>query len=104
MQTANSIYSSTKGALNSFTRALALELAEKRIRVNAILPGMIETNFLLQHGMIDKDNLEMHKLNYPLGRFGTPDDVAHLVVYLLSEASAWMTGSLLTLDGGFSIK
>ncbi len=103
VQLGNSVYSATKGAVNSFAKGLALELAPKQIRVNSILPGMIETN-ILQNSSVGEDHLVEHKKNYPLGRYGKPDDVAHLVVYLLSDASSWMTGSLLTIDGGYSIK
>jgi len=99
----NALYSASKGAVNSFTRSTALELAPKKIRVNAVLPGMIETE-LLEKSPIDETNLEKHRNNYPLGRFGKPEDVAGLVGYLLSDASEWMTGSLLTLDGGYSLK
>lgn len=99
----NAAYSATKAALNAYARSLALELAPKKIRVNAILPGMIQTS-LLNESAIDSTQLETHKKNYPLGRFGTPDDVAHLAVYLLSDTSSWMTGSLITLDGGYSLK
>lgn len=99
----NAVYSATKGAVNSFSRAIALELAGKQIRSNAILPGFIDTD-ILSKDIVNKENLETHKKNYPLGRFGKPSDVANLAVYLLSDASNWMTGSLLTLDGGYSLK
>ena len=99
----NSLYSATKGAVNSFTKSLALELAPKKIRANAILPGYIETN-ILEKSSIDELSIEEHKKKYPLGRYGTPIDIAHLIIYLMSDASSWMTGSLLTLDGGYSIK
>jgi NAD(P)-dependent dehydrogenase (short-subunit alcohol dehydrogenase family) len=99
----NSVYSATKGAVNSFAKALALELAPKKIRVNAILPGFVETG-ILNNGAIGSEQLEEHMKNYPLGRYGKPEDIAYLVQYLLSDASVWMTGSLLTIDGGYSIK
>lgn len=99
----NAIYSATKGAVNAFTKALALELAPKQIRVNAILPGLVETG-ILDNSAIGEEQLTLHKNNYPIGRFGKPEDIAYLCVYLLSDASQWMTGSLLTIDGGFSIK
>jgi NAD(P)-dependent dehydrogenase (short-subunit alcohol dehydrogenase family) len=99
----NAIYSASKGAINSFTRALALELAPKQIRVNAILPGFVETA-LIDDGAINQEQLLKHKQNYPIGRFGKPEDIAYLSVYLLSDASQWMTGSLLTIDGEYSIK
>lgn len=99
----NSMYSATKGALNSFTRSLALELAPRNIRVNAILPGFVETS-ILGDNVIGEDQMNIHKNNYPLGRYGKPEDVAWLSVYLMSDVSSWMTGSLLTIDGGYSLK
>lgn len=102
-QLGNAIYGATKGAVNSFTRALALELATSGVRVNAILPGFVETG-ILESSPIGQEQLAEHIKNFPVGRFGKPDDVAYLAVYLLSNASEWMTGSLLTIDGGYSIK
>ena len=99
----NAMYSAAKGALNSFTKSLALELAPKQIRVNAILPGMVQTA-ILNSGTISNEQLELHLKNYPLGRFGKPEDVAGLTVYLMSDISKWMTGSLLTIDGGYTLK
>jgi len=103
MTLGNSLYSATKGAVNSFTRSLALELASKQIRVNAILPGMVETD-ILKDSAISQENLNSHLKNYPIGRFGKPEDIAYLAIYMLSDASAFMTGSLVTIDGGYSIK
>jgi len=102
-QFGNSLYSSTKGAVNSFSRALALELAPKKIRVNAVLPSFVETE-ILKDSPINEEQLIEHMKNFPLGRFGKPEDIAYLSVYLLSDASKWMTGSLLTIDGGYSLK
>jgi len=102
-QFGNSLYSSTKGAINSFSRALALELAPKKIRVNAVLPSFVETE-ILKDSPINEEQLIEHMKNFPLGRFGKPEDIAYLSVYLLSDASKWMTGSLLTIDGGYSLK
>ena len=102
-QVGNSVYSSTKGAVNSFSRSLALELAPKRIRVNAILPAFVKTD-LLKNSPINEENLNEHLKKFPLGRFGRPEDIAYLTIYLLSDESEWMTGSLLTIDGGYSIK
>lgn len=99
----NSLYSASKGAVNSFTKALALELASKNIRVNAILPGFIETK-ILENSKIDPDAIKKHLNNYPMGRFGKPDDIANASIYLMSDASQWTTGSLMTVDGGYSIK
>lgn len=99
----NAVYNATKGAVNSLVKSLALEMATKQIRSNAILPGFVPTGILNQD-TISKEDLELHQKNYPLGRFGTPDDVAYLAIYLLSDQSKWMTGSLINLDGGFSLK
>jgi NAD(P)-dependent dehydrogenase (short-subunit alcohol dehydrogenase family) len=99
----NSLYSASKGAVNSFTKALALELASKNIRVNAILPGFIETK-ILEKSNIDENSLKEHLKKYPMGRFGKPDDIANATIYLMSDASQWTTGSLMTVDGGYSIK
>lgn len=99
----NTIYSASKGAVNSYTKALALELSSKKIRVNAILPGFVNTN-LMKNSHVTDEELSIHEGKYPIGRFGKPKDVAYLGIYLLSDASSWMTGSLLTLDGGFSLR
>ena len=99
----NAMYAASKGAVNSFCKATALELAPKGIRVNAVLPGMIETS-ILDNSSISEDQLNEHKKNYPLGRFGSVKDVASLLVYLMASESSWMTGSLIKLDGGFTLK
>ena len=95
----NAIYSASKGALVSYAKCLGLELAGRGIRVNCIRPGMVWTDMILGQG-IDEAELREAQLKYPLKRFGTPADVANLIVYLLSDASAWMTGSSLDLSGG----
>ena len=84
-------------------KSLALETASKQIRVNAVLPGFVPTAILCED-KISNEELENHKKNYPLGRFGKPEDIAYLSIYLLSDASQWMTGALINLDGGFSLK
>lgn len=99
----NAIYSAAKGALNSFAKSLALELAPKQIRVNAILPGMVQTA-ILDSGVVSDEQLQIHLKNYPLGRFGQPQDIAGLTVYLMADVSQWMTGSLIVLDGGYTLK
>jgi NAD(P)-dependent dehydrogenase (short-subunit alcohol dehydrogenase family) len=98
----NAMYAASKGAVNSFTKALALELSPKKIRVNAILPGLVETDILGENS--NKEELSKHLNNYPLGRFGQPNDIAYLIQYLLSNESSWMTGNLIPIDGGFSLK
>lgn len=99
----NAVYNATKGAVNAFVKSLALELAKKQIRANAILPGFVPTAIMSDSEM-SKEDLDAHLKNYPLGRYGKPDDIAHLVIYLLSDQATWMTGSLINLDGGFSLK
>lgn len=95
----NATYSASKGAILSYAKCLALELAPRLIRVNCICPAMIWTDLILQEG-IDKEQLEEAQLKYPLKRYGTPDDVANLALFLLSDAACWMTGSAIDLTGG----
>lgn len=95
----NAVYSASKGAIVSYAKCLALELASRMIRVNCICPAMIWTDLILEGG-IDREQLEQAQLKYPLKRYGQPEDVANLAVYLLSDASSWMTGSCLDITGG----
>ena len=97
-----SIYGATKGALEGFTKATALELAPQKIRVNTITPGMVETS-LLKDSEIDSDLLEADKQKYPLKRYGNPEEVGYSAVYLLSDATKWMTGTSLLIDGGYTL-
>ena len=97
-----SIYGATKGALEGFTKATALELAPQKIRINTIAPGMIETP-LLDGSAIDAEQLEADKLRYPLKRYGKPEEVGYTAVYLLSNATKWMTGTSLLIDGGYTL-
>lgn len=99
----NSMYSATKGAISAFIRCVALELAPKKIRVNAVCPAMVDTG-ILDSGTITKEQLSNELNNYPLGRFGNPSDIALAMVYLLSDASSWITGDNLVLDGGLTLK
>lgn len=98
----NSIYSASKGAINGIVKSMALELAPKSIRVNCINPGMINTN-LLSEGIISKDQLQEDMKKYPLKRYGKPEEVAFAAIYLLSDASNWVTGSNLLIDGGLTL-
>lgn len=95
----NAIYSASKGGIISYAKCLAKELAPRNIRVNCICPAMIWTAFILQEG-ISKEELEEAQAKYPLKRYGQPYDVAYLSIYLLSDASSWMTGSAIELTGG----
>ena len=98
-----SIYSASKGAINGLTKSLALELATSSIRVNSVTPGMIETDFLNENSVVAEMKNEDMK-NYPLKCYGKPEDVAYGVIYLLSDASKWVTGSNLLIDGGLTLK
>lgn len=92
------LYSSTKGGLNSFTKALAKEVAPSNIRVNCISPGVINTRMNSFLGEEDKKSLEEE---IPLGRFGEPSEIGKLVVFLSSEDSSYITGQVIRADGGF---
>ena len=100
---ANDMYSASKGALCAFVRNAALDLASKSIRVNAVCPGMVNTG-ILDSGTITKEQLNEDIKNYPLGRFGDPRDVALAMIYLLSNASDWVTGVNFVIDGGLTLK
>lgn len=95
----NAVYSASKGAIISYSKCLALELAPRQIRVNSICPAMVWTNLILQDA-VTKEELEEAQKAYPLKRYGKPEDVANLALYLLCDASAWMTGSVIDLTGG----
>lgn len=99
----NSMYSASKGAISAFIRCVALELASKNIRVNAVCPAMVDTG-ILEAGTITKEQLEEDMKSYPLGRYGKPNDIALAMVYLLSDASSWITGDNLIIDGGLTLK
>jgi NAD(P)-dependent dehydrogenase (short-subunit alcohol dehydrogenase family) len=98
----NSIYSASKGAINGVMKNMALDLAPKGIRVNSVNPGMVETS-ILDAGTITPEQLEEDKKRYPLKRYGKPEEIAFLVIYLLSDASSWVTGSSIVIDGGYTL-
>ena len=95
----NAIYSASKGAIVSYANCLALELAPRKVRVNCISPAMVWTDLILQEG-VDEEQLKADEQKYPLKRYGTPEDIANLAIYMLSDASVWMTGSNVKLSGG----
>lgn len=99
---AGSLYSASKGAINGIMKGLAIELAAKSIRVNSVNPGMIATD-ILKSGEISEEQLKEDAKRYPLKRYGEPREVALGVVYLLSDASSWTTGSNLLIDGGYTL-
>ena len=95
----NAYYSASKGAIVSYANCLALELAPRKVRVNCISPAMVWTDLVLQEG-VDEEQLKVDEQNYPLKRYGTPEDIANLAVYMLSDASVWMTGNNVKISGG----
>ena len=100
---AECLYAATKAALRGFVKSAALDLAPKGIRVNCVCPGMTETG-IFTSGEITAEQLAENAKGYPLGRHGKPEEVAWAIVYLLSDAAAFVTGSDLVVDGGISIK
>jgi len=98
----NAIYAASKGALNSFSKVLALELSTRNITSNCIQPGFVPTS-MLAAGVVSDEQLLEEKKKYPLG-FGEPRDIANGVIYLLSDAAKWVTGSVLTIDGGVTLR
>jgi NAD(P)-dependent dehydrogenase (short-subunit alcohol dehydrogenase family) len=94
-------YSASKGALLAMTRAMALDHAAENIRVNCICPGIVETEMVARFSM-DENARRQRLAWHPLGRFGQPEDIAGLAVFLASDESAWTTGGTFTVDGGYS--
>lgn len=98
-----SVYASSKAAVCGYMRTCAIELGVKGIRCNAVLPGMVETKLINSGTYTDEDKQKDLNL-YPLGRYGIPTDIAHGIIYLLSDASVWVTGLELVIDGGRMLK
>lgn len=98
----NGAYGASKAALNSAMKFYALELAPKNIRVNSVNPGMVNTPFI-EPGSITAEQMQQNAERYPLKRYGEPTDIAFGIIYLLSDASSWVTGHSLVIDGGVSI-
>ncbi len=97
----NAGYMASKGALTSISRAMALELSEKKIRVNCIEPALVLTNLT---SALTIEDLENYKQRFPLGRFGLPEEIAYGAIYFLSDASKWTTGISLKIDGGVTLR
>jgi 3-oxoacyl-[acyl-carrier protein] reductase len=95
------VYSATKGAVDTLTRVLAAELGPRKIRVNAIAPGGVETEGTHAAGVIGSDFEKAMVTRTALGRLGQPDDIARIAVFLASDAAAWVTGERLTASGGY---
>jgi 3-oxoacyl-[acyl-carrier protein] reductase len=96
----SSVYTATKGAVDAITRVLAKELGSKKIRVNSINPGMVETEGVHAAGFIGSDFEKNAVAQTPLGRIGQPQDIATVATFLASDDSAWLTGELLKAGGG----
>lgn len=96
-------YNASKAALNGFMKGAALELASQGIRLNAINPGLVPTNILnLSNNMFaESHHTDIMLESYPMKRYGTPEDIAYGCIYLLSEASSWVTGTNIVIDGGY---
>jgi 3-oxoacyl-[acyl-carrier protein] reductase len=95
-----SVYSATKAAVNAITRSLAQELGPRQIRVNAVSPGVVETEGLHSTGIAGSDFQRQAEAQTPLGRIGQPQDIAPAVVFLASPESGWTTGEILSISGG----
>lgn len=98
----NGVYGSSKSAVNSLMKFCAVELAPKKIRVNSVNPGMVHTK-LIENGTISDEQQKLDIEKYPLKRYGETIDVALGIIYLLSDASSWVTGHSLVIDGGLTI-
>jgi NAD(P)-dependent dehydrogenase (short-subunit alcohol dehydrogenase family) len=94
-------YSASKGAVLAMTKAMALDHAGEKIRVNCICPGIVETEMVARFSM-DESARKQRIALHPLGRFGEPQDIASLAVFLASDESGWTTGAAFTVDGGYS--
>lgn len=102
----NGIYAASKGALIAYAKVLGLEVANQLMRVNCVCPAMVWTDLLERDAAMTGIDYPKAEKEYPLKRFGHPEDVANLIVYLLSDASGWMTGSCIDITGGgeFTLK
>lgn len=98
-----SLYAASKGSISGFAKAAALDLAAQGVRVNCVNPGMVMTELFKSAQDASMEDLDELKKLFPMKRFGNPEDVAHGVIYLLSEASSWVTGAELKIDGGYTL-
>ena len=100
---ANGIYGASKSALTAYVKYAALELAGKGIRCNCVHPGRVNTP-LISNRLLSQEDVAKDMEQYPLKRYGEPEEIAYAIIYLLSDASSWVTGSNLVIDGGRSLR
>lgn len=99
----NAVYGMSKSAVNAFAHYCAVDFSSRQIRCNAVCPGMIETPMNTGEGSVSQEDYERNKEHYLLKRYGRPEEVARAIVFLLSEASSFVTGHSLIVDGGVSV-
>ena len=100
----NSVYDMAKAAINSFAKSCAVDFASRGIRCNAVCPGMIMTPMTKPEGTLSEADYQKDiEEHYLLGRYGHPEEVAHVIAFLLSDASSFMTGASIMVDGGSSL-
>lgn len=98
----NGLYAASKGALIAYAKVLSLEVANQLIRVNCVCPAMVWTELVQRDAELTGIDYHESEKAYPLKRYGRPEDIANLIIYLLSDASSWMTGSCIDITGGAS--
>lgn len=96
----NGIYAASKAAIIAYSKVLGLEVAQKKIRVNCICPAMVWTELVERDAILTGADYHVEEQKYPLKRYGQPEDIANLAIYMLSDASSWMTGSCVDITGG----
>lgn len=99
----NSVYGMSKSAIMTFAEYCAAEVAGKNIRVNSVHPGMVNTN-MTQSTLFSPEELEVDRNKYPIKRYGEPEEIAWGIIYLLSDATKWVTGTQLVIDGGVHLR
>ena len=98
----NAVYTISKAGIIGYAKVLALELAPKNIRVNCICPGVIRTE-MMENAVFSEEEYKADEMKYPLKRYGKPEEIAYMAVYLLSDASAWVTGTTMEVSGGINL-
>lgn len=99
----SALYGMTKGALDAFVRYAAIEMASRGIRCNSICPGMIETPLTAPTGSVTEEDMQKDAASYLLKRYGQPEEVARAIAFLISDASSFITGTSLIVDGGYTV-